>query len=222
MGGIGDVTPNLGAMASQRPKGAMRGSVRNLLIDDGEKNKFPHTSEFFFRPNQVRESIRSARESMTVIGMSHQYKTYSYTENMVITFQVYANVLMLAKEVGRERNIKNDEQGNRVALAEDGRSDTQIYSMMLEDQRRFLEALNYPGWTPAGTIGSDLPSCILCLPGIVTMRCNLISLGILFKDEFVDGGIKEIVYDTSWEEKPMGRVSMQDVLEKGSFRTWGA
>lgn len=221
MPGIDAVTPNLGSMASQRPKGAARGYVKNLLLDDDNESVFPSTTEFWFRPSQARESVRASREQMSVIGMSHQYKPYSYTENMTISFQLYCNALMIAKEIGKERALQNDEQGNRIAMAEGGRSDTQIISMMLEDQRRFLEALNYPGWTPAGTIGSELPKCILCLPGVVTMRCELNSLDILFKDEFVEGGIKEIVYDTVWEEKPMSRISMQDVLALGSFRTWG-
>lgn len=222
MPGIQEVTPNLSAMASKRPTGEATGYIRNLLIDDDEESTLPSTMAFWFRPNPIREHVGNSREAITVMGMSHQYKNYSYTENMTISFSLYSNALMIIKEIGRTRQLQNNEQGRRAAVAEGAASDVRVVSMMLEDDRRFLEALNYPGWTPQGTIGSDLPPCILCLPGIVAMRCNLNSLDVDFTKVDLDGNIMELTANVVFEEAPLSRITMQDVMEVGSFRTWGA
>ncbi len=196
-----------------RPTGENRGYVRNLLLDEDKESLYAPTLTFFFRPGDIRAALGASYGAMTVQGMSHQYKTYEYTDNQQFTFSVYYNALMMLKERGHEDPLF----GTATA-----RNTIEIMAEDIEWARRFMEALLYPGLTPTGTVGSETPNAILCIPGIVAMRCRLMGLGIDFLNNTALGAITELRLRTTWEEAPLSRVTMQDQLERGSFRAHGS
>ena len=201
--------PNLGSIAAQRPNTAARGYVKNLLLEETGNPDYPDLITFPFRPSPVNVETSVNDDTLDVLGMSHQYDTYMNTANATVSFEVYQNALMMIKETTSEN------------LKEGGKSLLNQMSAEIEKQRRFLQALLYPGITPAGVVGAQQPPCILCLPGIVTFRCKLKSLGEVHERVDIDGNIVELRMSVSFKEAPMARVSMEDVLMNGMFRTWG-
>jgi len=202
--------PNLGASAAQRPNTAARGYVKNLLLDETGNPDYPDMITFPFRPTPVNVETSVNDDTMDVIGMSHAYDVYTNTANAQVSFEIYQNALMMIKETTSE------------GFKEGGKSLLNQMSADIEKQRRFLQALLYPGITPAGVVGAYQPACILCLPGIVTIRCKLKSLGEVHERCDINGNIVELRLSVSFKEAPMARVSMEDVLMNGMFRTWGA
>lgn len=202
--------PNLGASAAQRPNTAARGYVKNLLLEETGNPDYPDMITFPFRPNPVTVETSVNDETMDVMGMSHAYDVYTNTANATVSFEIYQNALMMIKETTSE------------GFKEGGKSLLNQMSAEIEKQRRFLQALLYPGYTAAGVIGAQQPACILCLPGIVTFRCKLKSLGEVHERVDINGNIVELRMSVMFKEAPMARVSMEDVLMNGMFRTWGA
>lgn len=202
--------PNLGASAAQRPNTAARGYVKNLLLEENGNPDFPDMITFPFRPTVVNVNASVNDESMDVLGMSHSYESYTNTTNAEVGFELYYNALMMIKETTAE------------GFKEGGKSILNQMSGEIEKQRRWLQSLLYPGFTPAGVIGSQQPPCILCLPGIVTIRAKLKSLGEVHERVDIDGNIVELRLPVSFREAPMARITMEDVLMNGMFRTWGA
>jgi hypothetical protein len=105
--------------------------------------------------------------------------------------------------------------------SEGGANDMGTIADMMEEDRRFLEALGYPGAGPSGAIEAAAPAAILCLPGLLTLRVRLVSLAFTFEDCDSAGRLREWRAQASFEEAPMGRITMQDHLTNGMFRTWG-
>lgn len=202
--------PNLGSIAAQRPTAAVRGYVKNLLLEETGNPDYPDMINFPFRPNPVNVETSANDDTMDVMGMSHAYDTYRNTANATVAFEVYENALMMIKETTSE------------GWKEGGKSLLNQMSAEIEKQRRFLQALLYPGVTAAGVIGSQRPPCVLCLPGIVTIRCRLQSLGEVHERCDIEGNIVELRMSVTFKEAPMSRVTMEDVLMNGMFRTWGA
>ncbi len=202
-------TPNLGAIGARRPGIAARGHVKNLLLEETGNPDFPHIINFPFRPTEVSVDGSVNNDSMDPMGMSHRYETYVNTDNAQVTFELFMNALMMIKETTSE------------GLSEGHKSHLNYASAQIQKYRRFLEALLYPGYVSPGTIHAQQPPCILCLPGIVTMRCKLNSLREVFKQCDIDGNPIELRMACSFREAPMGRISMEDVLTVGMFRTWG-
>lgn len=203
--------PNLGSIL-QRPVGNYRGYLQNLLLEPDSDGEFQSIMPFDFRPSQIQENIGVVEDEIAVIGQSHTYDSYSHTNNMRISFELFYNALMMIKE-----NSVIADRGNK----EGGLGDLIDMVQSIQASRRFLEALEYPGVTPEGTVGTQRPACLLCLPGIVTMRCRLENLSIRFSRQGVVGDPVEMRANVTFKEAPMGRISMQDVLSVGSFRTWG-
>lgn len=201
--------PNLGDIAAQRPGPATRGYVKNLLLDEIGNPEMPDMIRFPFRPNQIRIDSSVNDDTMDVIGMSHQYDTYVNTSNAQVNFEIYLNALMMLKE----------DAGGRETVG--GRSAYQKMSDEIQLYRKFLQATLYPGTNPAGIIGAQQPPLILCLPGVLTIRAKLKQLGELVTDCDVNGQIKEMRMTVTFREAPMSRVSMEDVMTNGMFRTWG-
>jgi len=219
-------TPNMRDIFGQgSPMGSLdgiKGYVRNLLLFDDENTIAPDTMPFWFRPARVSEQITPQYDSAAPIGMSHNYKTYNSTGSAMYRFEIYWNALMMLKEIGQSRNQQASEGAISGQVTREGSaSDLAMVSRVIEEDRRWLEALAYPSQTNAGLIGSSPPACILVIPGIVTMRCLLTSLSFEFEDSDVRGLIKQLRATTVWEEAPEGRITMEDQLTGGSFRTWG-
>jgi len=192
-------------IGGQRPVGAVRGYCHNLLLDETGNPDMPSMIVFPFRPTLVTTDTSVSDDSMDVMGMSHQYKTYKNTTNTRVAFDLYMNALMMMKE---------GEGGTGNDILEQIKSEMQKY-------RRFLQALLYPGYAASGIITAQQPPCILVLPGICTLRMKLKQLGEMFEAVFVDGEPKELRMRVAFEEAPMARVSMEEVMMNGMFRTWG-
>jgi hypothetical protein len=201
--------PNIADIAAQRPNSAARGYVKNLLIEDVGNPEMPSLITFPFRPSSIRIDTSVNDESMDVIGMSHQYETYVNTTNAQVSFELYLNALMMLKESGPEVETPG------------GQSIYQKMSDEIQLYRKFLQATLYPGVNPAGVIGAQQAPLILCLPGVLTIRCKLKQLGELISDCDVRGQIKEMRMALAFREAPMARISMEDVMTNGMFRTWG-
>lgn len=202
--------PNLGAIAAQRPDTAARGYVKNLLLEETGNPDYPDMITFPFRPTVVNIDTSVNDETMEVIGMSNEYESYTNTSNPTVTFELYYNALMMIKETTSE------------GFKEGGKSLLNQMSEEIEKQRRWLQSLLYPGYTAAGVIGGQQPPCILCLPGIVTIRAKLKTLGEVIERCDISGNIVELRLPVTFREAPMARITMEDVLMNGLFRTWGA
>ncbi len=203
---------NLGSLAAQGIKKEAKGYLRNLLLYDSPAGDFRDTMDFWFRPAPVRESLRVNWEKSTPLGMSHGYASYTSTDNVPIDLEIYQQALMILKETTA---------GAARGTAEGNASDLATVSAMMEDDRRFLEAMAYPGASPSGAIEAAAPTGILCLPGLLTLRVRLVSLDFTFEDCDGEGRLREWRASCSFEEAPMGRITMQDHLTNGMFRTWG-
>lgn len=200
----------------------VRGYVQNLALLDSSGDVDRATSTFLFRPTSVSESIAVTYSKTAVLGMSHSYQGYSNTENVRWDFVLYANAMMVKTEgvtqAVKERASRRNDSTRRSQGAQ---TELQALASVLEESRRFLEALCYPASTTAGVIGAEPPACILSIPGIVTQRVRLVSLGFEHSRCDKDGNVVEWSARTSWEEAPLTRILMDDVLANGSFRTWG-
>lgn len=179
---------------------AQRGYIKNLWLEPSMENTISDVMEFMFKPQPVREIISANVSEMAVMGMSHQYESYQNTTSPEISLEAYFNAMMWSKDTGIYG---------------------QIGPFLIEESRRFLESLLYPGQTPAGVIGSSQPPCILCLPGICTLRVRLRNLNIEFTRLNQQGELVEMKCSLTFKEAAMGRVTMQDVRTNGMFRSWG-
>jgi len=201
--------PNLGASAGQRPDTAARGYCKNLLLEETGNPDFPDMITFPFRPHPIHIETSVNDEEMTVLGQSHSYEVYTNTSNSSVRFDLYYNALMLIKETTSE------------GFKEGGKSLLNQMSAEIEQQRRWLQSLLYPGYVSPGVIGAQQPPVILCLPGVLTIRAKLKSLGEVIEDCDIEGNITALRLPVTFREAPMARVSMEDVLMNGMFRTWG-
>jgi hypothetical protein len=203
---------NLGSLAAQGTKKEAKGYLRNLLLYDSPPGDFRDTMDFWFRPAPVREALRVNWEKSTPLGMSHGYASYTSTDNVPIDLEIKQNALTILKET-----IAGAARGT----GEGSSSDMATIASMMEDDRRFLEAMAYPGAGPSGAIEAAAPAGILCLPGLLTLRVRLISVDFTFEDCDAEGRLRAWAASVSFEEAPMGRITMQDHLTNGMFRTWG-
>ncbi len=209
----------MGSIAGRTPSKLTRGYLRNLDMGGKMVGDVAPDFAFWFRPTPVREAVKASYEKMKVMGMSHQYPVYQCTENLTFAFDLYVNALMLAREYGAQREENLNKPG--YAYKEGDQNDKNTAVKAIEMGRRFLHALHYPSAGPAGIIGSRTPVCILCLPGICTLRGQVVACDIQITDVFIDGAVKELTAAVSFEELPIGRVTMQDVLTAGAYRTYG-
>jgi len=190
---------------ARRPTGSARGYLKNLFLEELGNPELPDMIEFPFRPNVLRLDAGVNDETMNVLGMSHQYDVYSNTNNATISFDIYMNALMMVKE----------------GMAGGQSPSIQEMSSKIQDYRRFIEALLYPPFNPSGVIGAQQTPCILCLPGFCTLRVKLKSLGEVLTDCGAEGDPKEFSFTVSFREAPLARISMEEVMLSGMFRTWG-
>lgn len=202
--------PNLVSMAGQRPDTAARGYCKNMLLEETGNPDFPDMITFPFRPAMVKLNNSVNDEEMTVMGQSHSYEVYTNTANVTVGFDLYYNALMQIKDTTSE------------GFKEGGKSLLNQMSQEIEKQRRWLESLFYPGYTSPGVVGGAQAPVILCLPGICTIRAKLKNMGEVIEDCDIEGNITALRLSVDFKEAPMGRVTMQDVLTNGMFRTWGA
>lgn len=202
-------TPNLGSLAGQGVATDAKGYIQNLQLKESDPNNYGDVLSFFFRPGPVSQRSRVNYEKLRALGMSHSYHSYNGTENSEVAFEIYFNRLMMVKELTR---------GEAPGYKEGAEGELEAVSGMIEDSRRWMESLLLPPALDDGRIAAAPPACVLCLPGIVSIRCRLMSLDWTFKQVDVYGRISELRGSVSFEEAPMARLSMQDALEVGMFR----
>jgi len=201
---------NLGELAGASPKfNSAKGWIRNLSLYEGGTD-FMDTLNLAFRPAQVGEQGSASYNKMRVMGMSHQYQSYSHTENPVWSFQVYENSLMILKQLSSpERGSKEGSQSSMKAIAD-----------ILERDRRFIQACTLPYESPFAGISTSPSPLIVSVPGIVTMRCKLVNYDFDYRKCDIHGNLKEWSCQVAFEEAPMSRVTMLDQMTVGSFREW--
>ena len=59
------------------------------------------------------------------------------------------------------------------------------------------------------------------VPGIVSQRVRLRTVTFTYTDCDIHGNIKEARATVEFREAPMGRFTMQDVIDNGATRMWG-
>jgi len=197
----------------------VKGYVQNTLLYNDENPVAPDTLELWFRPTMINEQVSAEYDTSTPIGMSHSYRTFRSTTSFVYRFEIYWNALMMLKEIGRGREDVPPTAGN--GTKEGSADDMELIGRMIEEDRRWLEALTLPAQSNEGLVGSAPPICILVIPGIVTMRCMLLNISFDFEQSDIRGNHKILRALTTWEEAPLSRITMQDQVTNGSFRNWG-
>lgn len=208
--------------ATGGPIQRVRGYLRNMALFDETGDLDKATWTFMFRPASVNERVAPSYNSMGIMGMSQQYRGYQYTENVSWDFEVYANALMMLKERRTaDDKARSSINQNAKSQAQGATTSIQAQCAIMEESRRFLEAAAYPSTYSNGVIGSEPTALILSIPGILTQRVRLMSLLFTFTQCDSDGNPTEWRAQTTWEEAPLGRISMQDQLANGMFRTWG-
>lgn len=201
---------NLGILAGASPKyNYVKGWIRNLALYEGGTD-FIDTLNLMFRPAQVGEQGAASYEKMRVMGMSHQYQSYSHTENAIYSFQIYENALMILK------TLSSPERGSREGSA----SSLKAIADILERDRRFIQALTLPYESPFAGISTSPAPLIVSIPGIITMRCKLVNYNFDYRKCDIDGNLKEWSCQVTFEEAPMSRITMLDQMTVGSFREW--
>jgi len=198
-----------------------KGYVQNLALDQAGAMDFTvvHPFQFWFRPEPIKKQISVNYDKMAPIGMSHSYHVYSSTDNISVTFELFVNRLMLLKEGAvsstREQRQKAE---SRTGNAEGSVDQLAALTEQMEAGLRYLEALSVPPDIGYGIVGGSPPPCILCFPGILTFRARLMSLETDFTECDIYGSISEIRAKCTFEEAPLRRYTMQDVLARGSNR----
>lgn len=199
-------------MSNYSPSVEAKGYIRNINLYEEAQTDYMDTLEFAFRPTLINQQLAATYEKMRVIGMSHQYSSFSHTENAIFTFELYLNSLMIIKELSFEA---------KRGASEGSKNDLKLVSKQIEEQRRFLESLTLPYESPNGMISSQPTPVILCIPKIVTIRARLLSVSIVFEECDINGNIKALRAQVTFEEAPLRRITMRDHLSSGMFRTWG-
>lgn len=188
----------------------VKGYVYNtVLAADNNTTPIPATMAFRFRPTTINETISAEFDEQAAIGMSHPYQTFRSTTAVSYQFEIYWNALMILKEIGKER-IENHPERRGDELA--------VIGYMIEEERRWLEALTLPPLMNDGLVGASPPLCLLVIPGIVTTQCRLRNISFVFESCDLRGNIKELRAMTVWVEALNNRTTMQDQLLNGSFR----
>lgn len=210
------------AATSREIRKDAKGWVKNLAMDEEMAEDFglSHPFQFWFRPEPIRERLNVSYSKMGVLGMSHQYHVYQNTDNTSISFDLWVNRLVMLKEgmIDTERGVQ---QSGDVATQEDRDNLFFELSRQIEQGRKYLQALTVPPEQPSGIIGAAPTACLLVLPGILILRMRLMSLEFTHVDVDVRGNIIEMRARVTFEEAPVERFTMQDVLESGSYRAWG-
>ncbi len=202
-------TPNLAGLAGQGVAVDAKGFILNEVLAESDPNNYGDTIEFLFRPGPVTQRSAARYDELRAIGMSHAYQSYGGTDNNSFSFVIYFNRLMHLKTLtmGESRGFREGADGGLQAI-----------SGLIEEQRRWIESLLLPPALPDGRVLESPPACILCLPGVVSMRCRLMSVDWTFKQVDVQGRLVELTGSVQFQEAPQTRLTMQDQLEVGMFR----
>lgn len=218
----GTTASNMSDIAGAGPVGDEKGQIMNLAMDDGLASQLgvDHPFNFWFKPEPVRETIGVNYNKMHPLGMSHGYHTYQGTGNTQIEFELYVNRLMMLKE----GMVGSDGEPGQTRTSDTEEATVKrlngLTSKILSG-RKYLQALTVPPQMPVGVIGGSPPPAILVLPGILTLRVRVLNVVFSYTESDYLGNISEMRVKLTFEEAPVSRITMQDVLERGPYRTWG-
>lgn len=206
-----------------------KGYIKNLVLEgNGRGEEATHT--FFFRPNPINESLEVAYNKVAPLGMSHSYHVYQSTGNAQWSFELFQNRLMILRELGAQVNaskaneiaVRGGQPSDRAPAFERGyregkKTDLTAISEMMEQSRRFLDALAYAPRLADGTAEAP-PLCVLCIPGLVTATCVLVNKTAAYEAFDCDGYLVQWRAQVVFEEELAQQLTMDDVLARGSFR----
>ena len=226
---------NLSGVFGQAVPSAVKGFIRNLILPPGNPSS---TMAFMFRPGSVQDSLTPSYDESASLGMSHPFSTYASTGVMTWTFELFQNALMAIKVAGADANRSTASEvaarnAQRHWWNQEGRTpasfrgspeggDAQLaeVAQRMEEDRRFLISLAYPALSDVGVTEAP-PAVILCLPGVCTARCRLASYAGSYERVDIKGRLVQWKANVAFKEVPLGRITMEDVLLNGTFRTWG-
>lgn len=198
-----------------------KGYVSNLSIpaNGGQALGVEHPFVFWFRPRTVRARLAAAYEMMQPMGMSHGYHVFKGGENVSLPLTLYVHRLMLARDHLPAPTPATGEgtPHGRVVSA----TALQQLSDRIMRGVRYLQALLVPPALEAGIVGGAPPACLLVLPHLLALRCRMTEMDLEITDQDPDGRPIEMTAQCTFQEAPLQRITMQDVLLQGMQRTWG-
>lgn len=216
----------------------VKGYVRNLVTYGDEDSKLPYEATFAFRPALITERVEPRYNKVAPLGNSSDFTTYSSTGSMVWRFEVFQNAIMMLREMGAKRNqsdaveVAARNAGNGFwnqesrtppqarGVSEGSANDLKVISDMMQADRRFLMAFCYPAKWGTSSLAEAPPAALLVLPGLLTARCRLIEWNASYEQFDIAGNLRQWRVQVAFEEAPIGRITMEDVLEVGTFREW--
>lgn len=214
--------PSVSDIAGAGPVGDEKGQIMNLALDDNLASQLgvDHPFDFWFKPEPIRETLGVSYNRMQPLGMSHGYHTYQGTNNTQVEFDLYVNRLMMLKEgmVGIEEEQR---QINTPQTPEATVQRLNALTSKILAGRKYLQALTVPPQMSVGVIGGAPPPAMLVLPGILTLRVRVMNVAFTYTETDYIGNITEMRVKLTFQEAPVSRYTMQDVLERGPYRTWG-
>jgi hypothetical protein len=198
---------------------AAKGYVANLALDArlGADPDSVHPFYFWFRPEPVQMQLAANYATQRVLGLSHGYSLYEGGDNIRVTFQLQVHRTLIAADLAAQRGSTPQAATQLTATAAQRRA----LSDRIARGWAYLQALLVPPAVVGGLVGGAPPACLLVLPGLLALRARLLELTgqALAADE--EGNCVQLTVDCTFEEAPLRRYTMQDVLARGLQRTWG-
>lgn len=216
----------------------VKGFVRNLVTYGAEDSTLPYEATFAFRPHTITERVEARYTRQAPLGNSSDFTTYSSTGSMVWRFEVFQNAMMMLREMGAQRNqsdavdvaARNAGRGffNQEArtppqargVKEGSANDMRVISDMMQADRRFLMAFNYPAKWGSSSLAEAPPAALVVIPGAFTARCRMTEWNAIYEQFDIAGNLRQWRVQVTFEEAPLGRITMEDVLDVGTFREW--
>jgi hypothetical protein len=200
-----------------------KGYVHNLALDAGSAHATAqtHPFTFWYRPGPIKERLAAEYQTVRPLGHPAGYHVYEGGENTSLSLDLYVHRLLLARDLPATADAPPVAEGQALRGRVVTASQLQALSARMLRGVRYLQALLVPPTLAAGLMGGAPPPCLLVLPGLLALRCRLISLEIAYTQQDLEGLPIELTATCAFEEAPLARYTMQDVLLRGSQRTWG-
>lgn len=200
-----------------------KGYVHNLALDadSAQATGQEHPFVFWYRPGPIKERLEAEYATVRPLGHPAGYHVYEGGKNNNLSLDLYVHRLLLARDMPATADAPTVEAGQSLRGRVVTASQLQALSARMLRGVRYLQALLVPPTLAAGLMGGAPPPCLLVLPGLLSLRCRLISLEIAYTIQDLEGLPIELTATCAFEEAPLSRYTMQDVLLRGSQRTWG-
>jgi hypothetical protein len=143
-----------------------------------------------FNPTEFERSLQVNYGRQTVPGLSHQPLQYINTGNQQIPLELYFDIT----------------EGLDVATTQ-------------EASRDFLEALCYPRQAPGSIKSAAPPRALIVWPNVLSLECVVTALTFKYLRFNLAGQCVQWTAKLTLEEILDRRITSEDVLTKGAFRT---